>query len=355
MLDSTWANVPFIGLSATPWTRGLGSYYDELITAATTQDLIETGYLSPFKVFAPVHPDLKGVRTIGGDYHIDDLGQAMNRQPLVADIVQTWLKHGIDRQTLCFAVNRLHAEHIQQQFQAAGICAGYIDCETQATQRKEVRRKFATGEFQVVCNVGVLTMGVDWDVRCIILARPTKSEILFVQIIGRGLRCAQGKDHCLILDHSDTHLRLGFVTEIHHDRLDDGRTRGSRKRDSIKLPKECPQCSFLRPASTNICPHCGFTAQLVNRIKPVDGELCELRANKTRVFDREKIYAELKFVALERGYKPGWAWHKYHEYTGEFPHGLDHVRPQPVSSEMKRWLLSRQIAWAKSRSRVALP
>jgi superfamily II DNA or RNA helicase len=353
MLDPAWADVPFIGLSATPWARGLGSYYSDLIVAATTQELINTGYLSNFKVFAPGHPDLKGVHIVAGDYQIDELGQAMNRHPLVADIVQTWLKHGTGRPTLCFAVNRLHAEHIQQQFQAAGIRAGYIDCDTATHERKEVRRKFAKGEFQVVCNVGVLTMGVDWDVRCIILARPTKSEILFVQVIGRGLRPAEGKDHCLILDHSDTHLRLGFVTDIHHDRLDDGRTRECRKRDGIRLPKECPRCSCLRPASTNICPHCGFVAKLVNRIRLVEGELYELRANKTRVFDREKIYAELKFVALERGYKLGWAWHKYHEYTGEFPRGFDDVRPQPPSPEMKRWLLSRQIAWAKSRSRIA--
>jgi superfamily II DNA or RNA helicase len=355
MLDPAWTDVPFIGLSATPWTRGLGSYYGELIVAATTQNLIDTGYLSPFKVFAPGHPDLKGVRTVAGDYQIDELGQAMNRHPLVADIVQTWLKHGIGRPTLCFAVNRLHAEHIKLQFQAAGIRTGYIDCETPASERKEIRTKFKSGEFQVVCNVGVLTMGVDWDVRCIILARPTKSEILFVQIIGRGLRPADGKDHCLILDHSDTHLRLGFVTDIHHVDLDDGRTRATRKRDSIRLPKECPQCSCLRPASTNICPHCGFVAKAINRIKPIDGELYELRANKARVFRREEVYGGLKFVALERRYKPGWAWHKYHEYTGEFPRGLDYVQPRPPSSEIRRWLLSRQIAWAKSRTQVGTP
>jgi DNA repair protein RadD len=353
MLNPAWADVPFIGLSATPWTRGLGSYYPELIIAATTQHLIDTTYLSQFKVFAPAHPDLKGVRMVAGDYQIDQLGQAMNRHPLVADIVQTWLKHGVGRPTLCFAVNRLHAEHIQQQFEAAGVRAGYIDCDTPGTERNEIRRKFASGEFQIVCNVGVLTMGVDWDVRCIILARPTKSEILFVQIIGRGLRPAQGKDHCLILDHSDSHLRLGFVTDIHHDHLDDGRTRESRKCNSIRLPKECPQCSCLRPASTPLCPHCGFVAKPVNRINPVEGELYELRKDKTRGFDRERVFAELKFIELARGYKPGWAWHKYREHTGELPRGLDHVTPQPPSPEIKRWVLSRQIAWAKSRSRAA--
>ena len=178
------------------------------------------------------------MRTVAGDYHEGDLGDAMNKQPLVADIVETWLKHGVGRPTLCFAVNRAHAQHIADRFAEHGVRAGYVDCFTPANERTDIRNKFASGEYQIVCNVGVLTLGVDWDVRCIILARPTKSEMLYVQIIGRGLRTVEGKDHCLILDHSDTTLRLGFVTEIHHDELDDGKTRKSHKRDGIKLPKE---------------------------------------------------------------------------------------------------------------------
>jgi DNA repair protein RadD len=351
-LNPQWSDVPFIGLSATPWTRGLGAYYQKLIVAATTQNLIDAGYLSPFRTFAPAHPDLKSVRTLAGDYHEGDLSEVLDRPPLVADVVSTWLKYGVGRPTLCFAVNRLHAQHITDQFAEQGVRAGYVDCYTPAPERAEIRSKFASGEFQVVCNVGVLTTGVDWDVRCIILARPTKSEILFVQMIGRGLRPANGKDHCLILDHSDTTLRLGFVTDIHHEHLNDGKTRASRKRNGIKLPKECPQCACLRPTSTPTCPNCGHTAKVVNRIKPVDGELYELRPDKTRIFDREDVYAQLKFVALKRGYKPGWAWHKFKEYTNESPRGLDHVEPRPPSEELQRYLLSRQIAWAKSRSRV---
>jgi Helicase conserved C-terminal domain len=91
----------------------------------------------------------------------------------------------------------------------AGVSAGYIDAYTPSAERKQIERQFHAGEITVVCNVGCLTTGADWDVRCIILARPTKSEMLFVQIIGRGLRTATGKLDCLILDHSDTHARLG--------------------------------------------------------------------------------------------------------------------------------------------------
>ena len=78
MMDPAWQSRKFIGLSATPWTRGLGRYFDDLIIAATTGDLIAGGYLSPFRVFAPSHPNLTGVRTVAGDYHEGDLSGVMN-------------------------------------------------------------------------------------------------------------------------------------------------------------------------------------------------------------------------------------------------------------------------------------
>ena len=170
------------------------------------------------------------------------------------------------------------------------------------TSARKSGDKFASGEYQVVCNVGVLTIGVDWDVRCIILARPTKTEMLYMQIIGRGLRTAEGKDHCLILDHSDTTLRLGFVTEIHHDELTTARRASTTSATRIKLPKECPQCAYLRPPSTPECPNCGFIATPVNKVRHAEGELHELTRDKKPIIDpvahgqkREclRVYAEL--------------------------------------------------------------
>lgn len=185
-----WSAVPFVGLSATPYTKGLGKYYQDMIVAATTQELIDLGWLSPFKVFAPSHPDLKGVRTTAGDYNESDLEKAMDKKPLVADIVETWMKLGQNRPTLCYGVTRVHAKHIQQEFERAGVPCGYIDSYTELDERRQIAKQFADGELKVICNVGVLTTGIDWDVRCIILARPTKSDMLFQQIVGRSLRTA---------------------------------------------------------------------------------------------------------------------------------------------------------------------
>lgn len=333
MADPAWAKVPFVGLSATPWTRGLGKHYDDLIIAATTSGLIEGGYLSPFRVFAPSHPDLSGVRTVAGDYHEGDLSGAMNQSPLVADVVETWRRLGGNEPTLVFAVDRAHAKHLQQQFAAAGISTGYIDAYTDAADREAVRRAFHDGTTKVVCNVGCLTTGVDWDVRCIVLARPTKSEMLFVQIVGRGLRTAAGKQHLTILDHSDTHLRLGFVTDIHHDRLDDGRERQAKKPgEAVRLPKECSNCSYLKPPKVACCPNCGFKAQVRSDVETVDGDLVELseRRRKPTMAEKQHWYSMLLHVQSVRGYKRGWAANAYRAKYSVWPNGLSEATAEPT-------------------------
>ncbi len=353
MMGQEWAKVPVIGLSATPWSRGLGRYYtDGLIIAGTTQEMIDRGRLSDFKVFAPHTPDLRGVRTTGGDYAEIDLARVMNTNDLVADIVETWLARASGRSTLCFAVDRAHAKAIQQKFLDRGVPCGYQDAFTSDSERASIEQRFRDGRYQVVCNVGTLTTGVDWDVRCIVLARPTKSEILFTQIIGRGLRLGDGKDHCLILDHSSTHQRLGFVTDIHHDRLNDGQEKISAKPDPMKLPKVCPQCKFVKPPKTPLCPNCGFITQAQPGIRNIDGELIELtrreRAHQWRQ-DREANYLQLITLAKSKGKTWGWVrWHFEKLYGADTWPGYKTGQPkQEPSAHLLSWITSRNIAWSK--------
>jgi superfamily II DNA or RNA helicase len=353
--DPHWSGTTFIGLSATPWTRGLGRHFDRLIVGATTQQLIDADYLAPFRVFGPASPDLTGVRTVAGDYHDADLSAVMNRSPLVADVVDTWKRLGHGGGTLCFAVDRAHAKHLQMQFIEAGIVAEYIDAYTPASEREQIGRRFHAGEVKVVCNVGCLTTGIDWDVHCIILARPTKSEMLFVQMVGRGLRTAEGKDDCLILDHSDNHTRLGFVTDIHHDELDDGRPRPKTEPKSTEaLPKKCPRCAFLKPPETRTCPSCDFTPRPQCQVVHEEGELVELEARRRAAEDeqdRRLFYAELRAIAADRGLKNGWAAHSFKAKFGTFPPWSwnDTLTATPTVTTL-RWVKSRMIAYAKARA-----
>jgi DNA repair protein RadD len=346
-------NVPIIGLTATPGTKGLGKHFAKLIIGSTTEELIDTGYLSPFRAFAPASPDLSGVHTVAGDYHEGELAEVMNKVALVADVVTTWLERAKDRPTLVFAVDRAHAKHLQQKFTAAGVSAEYIDCFTDAPTRNAIAKRFHASEVKVVCNVGCLTTGIDWDVRCIVLARPTKSEMLFVQMVGRGLRTADGKADCLILDHSDNHVRLGFVTDIHWHGLDDGKEPRKAAPRGEALPKKCPHCAYLKPPKTLACPQCGFIPVPKAGAVHVSGELVELasrsQARETTQEERIEFYRQILWIQERRSYKPGWAAHQYKNRHGHFPPwAWNHLVPKEPTASTLSWVKSRQIAFAKA-------
>lgn len=356
----------FVGLTATPWSAGLGKLYDDLLKPTSLAELIAGGYLSTFRVFAPSRPDLSGVRTVAGDYHEGDLEVAMNKTKLVADIVDTWLARADGRPTLCFATSRKHAKAIHDQFEAVGVPVAYVDANTPRDERDDIGRALARGEVKVVCNIGTLTTGIDWDVRCIILARPTKSESLFVQIIGRGLRTAAGKDHCLILDHSDTHLRLGMVTDIDRDELDTGRGKvatAAKREKRVPLPKCCASCAALMPVLSTVCPACGAEQPKTTGVTMIDGELVEVGSAVEGKPARESVlgrlqqqgkvavYGQLLCMAHERGHKDGWAAHKYREIFGVWPRGLAGSLYDPTP-ELMSWIRHRNIAWAKAKPRA---
>lgn len=363
---AAWDAIRFIGLSATPWTKGLGKHYDDLLIAATTQQLIDQGYLSDFRVFAPSTPDLSGIRTKAGDWETQGLAPVMSDRQLVADCVDNWLQHGEGRPTLCFAVDRAHASMLQEDFLAKGVPTAYIDAFTPTEERNKIARQFHDGSIRVVCNVGCLTTGVDWDVRCIVLARPTQSEILFTQIIGRGLRTAPGKDYCLIFDHSDTHQRLGFVTDIHHETLDDGKhkTGGGDGRDK-PLPKPCASCGALREPGQHACPACGFKPKRQSDVEHIEGELAEIKRTRTQAkhaknddwHRRVRFFGELLGYAEFKGYRPGWAANQYRNRYGEWPDLVkDHASPiYEISGATDSWIKGQQIRFAKGRAKAKRP
>ena len=354
-----WQTVPFIGLTATPWAKGMGTIWDDLIIGITTAKLIESGSLSDFKVYAPAHPDLSNVKTVLGDYEAKGLGEAMNQGSLVADIVSTWLERGKNSATIAFCVNRIHAKNVQQQFVEAGVAAEYMDAYTDIADRNDIVSRFAAGVTKIICNVGVLTTGFDADVRCIILARPTKSEILYTQMFGRGLRTAEGKECLIVLDHSDTTLRLGFVTDIHHDTLDMG-VKASAAPRKAPLPKECPKCAFVKPVKVHECPSCGFKPEASDKTQVTDGELYEITKGKAIKKDvwswegKQRFYSELIFYAKLRGYKSGWAYWAYRDKFKEPPNrSLLNTPARDISPETSGWITSRNIRQAKSKKRGA--
>ena len=350
-------DTPFLGLSATPWARGLGKYYDHLIVAATTADLIRDGFLSPFTVYAPSNPDLSSVSTVAGDFHEGQLAEAMDVPVLTGDIITEWFKRGEDRPTLAFCVDRKHARHVHERFEEVGVAAEYMDGFTAREDREATFERFRAGQTRIIVNVGVLVVGVDLPtVSCLIDARPTKSPIRYVQVIGRGLRPSEGKDKLVVLDHAGNALRLGLVTDIHRDRLDDGEEKAAARKQreqSEPLPKLCEACKAVVPIAATACPACGEPVRALTTVQEVEGDLVELSSRRSGrrdipEWERRRFYAELLGLAEERGYAAGWAAHKFREKFAHWPNGYDRVALEP-SVATRNWVRSRQIAFAKAR------
>jgi len=342
----------FVGLSATPWSRGMAEDWQDLVIPVRMQELIDANFLSPFRVYAPTHPDLSGVKTVAGDYHEGQLAEVMGQAVLIADVVQTWKKLAHCQPTLVFAVNRAHAAQIQKEFALAGVQMGYCDAHIDRIERKVLFDRMARGELAGIVNVGTLTTGVDADVRCVVLARPTKSEMMFVQMIGRALRTAPGKSEALILDHADNHARLGFVTDICHPSLLDGKGKNAtRKEQGEAMPKECKACGALKPPKVRECPSCGFTPERQSEIEEEAGELVEItKTRKPNKFDKQRFWSMARFVDVQRGKHGKLAKALYRGKFGVWPVGLDNTPIQP-DGEFLSYERSRRIAYAKGRGR----
>ncbi len=363
---------PCIGLSATPFARGLGKPYpeladrplfEELVIGATVQSLVDAGHLTDLEIYAPSCPDMTGAktsRTAEGeqDYRQADIEEAADRPELVGDILRHWFKLAGGVKTICFASSIAHSQHIVEQFHAAGVTSEHLDCYMDDETRADILGRFERGDFTLLSNVSLLSEGFDVpDTSCMILARPTKSLTRFLQMVGRVLRPAPGKIRALLLDHSGSVERIGHPFDDLPLELNDGNANksGGRKEERKKSePKPCPKCKFVRDAGVHECPKCGFKPQRQSNVEVADGELVRLdrKTKKPATPDRKQhVYSQLLHVARARGYSPGWVSHKYREMFDVWPRGMKAVEAAPTA-ELMGWLKSRQIAAAKAREKA---
>lgn len=359
--------LPVVGLSATPFAVGMakgypeigGPLFEQLVVGATITDLIGSGYLVDCDVFGPSEPDLACVRSSKGidgvlDYNQSELEDATDKPELIGDILAHWRKLAAGKQTVVFACSIPHSKHIVEQFQSAGIPAEHIDYHHDDEERAAILDRFARGETTVLSNVALLSEG--WDcpsTEVMILARPTRSLIRFIQMVGRVLRPAPGKERALLLDHSGSTARLGHPCDDLPLELDDGQPKTAGKQPAERqesLPNACPRCHFMRPARVHSCPKCGFSPERQSTVEIATGELVKQERKKPiRKQAGQHVYSQLLGYAESRGFKAGWAYHKYAEFFGgKHPNGLRQVAVTPTP-EMLGWIKSRLIAATKSK------
>jgi len=359
LLDQ-WPNARRIGLTATPARkdgRGLNNLFDDLIEVASVGALTDLGYLVPARYFSISEPDMDRVHTIGGDYRTDETEAAM--APLLGDIVQTWLQRAGARRTAVFAISVAHSVNLCAAFAAAGVRAEHVDGGTPLGQREEIFSRFASGDTQVLCNVLVASIGFDLpELDCIVLARPTKSLVMYLQMLGRGLRSAPNKTDCLVLDHSGCVHRLGFAADERFWTLE-----GHQDLESTRAAREaaqgkeitCPACQCVYSGG-RVCPECGhYIAPKGKEIQTLDGELVEVGAHLDDDEQaRLQFYLELRGYGERRKFKIGFAYLKFIERYGRKPPWEWNKQPAAKPSLVtERWVQSRLIAWFKSRGASA--
>lgn len=327
-----WPGAVAVGLTATPVRtdgRGLGDLFDVMVQCPDIQELTGMGHLVPTRVFAPANVDLGKVRVGAEDYNQAQLAGVMDKATLTGDIVAHWLRLAKDRLTVAFGVNCDHSRHIRDQFRAANVKAEQLDGKTPGRLRDQLLADLAGGAIRVLCSVGVLTEG--WDcppVSCAILARPTVSMGLYLQMVGRILRPYPGKRDGLILDHA------GCVAT--HGLPDDPRV-WTLERDAPLLPssrrkagvKVCPECYAVYGGSAVQCKPCGWvfsTNEPRQGPEQLDGELAEV--DERRKLERYLTIPDAQREAIYRhwlqqeaeGRQPGYAAQRYR--------GMFHERPR---------------------------
>lgn len=349
-----------IGLTATPFTKGMGKHYDAVVSVTTTRKLIEDGYLAPYRIYAASEPDMDGAPVVAGEWKEKDAAE--RSMPIVGDCVAEYLKHGDDQKFIAFAVNVTHCEEMQRQFLAAGIQTGLYTYRTTDAERADMVQEFRKPDSYLrgLVSVSALAKGFDVeDVGVVIMARPLRSSLAeHIQILGRGLRRDPNNADkvCTILDHAGNTLRFWEPMNAFFDEgtleLDDGKTKKSSKSDRKgPEPKKCTRCAHVH-APRPSCPMCGFEYPRRTFVEHQAGELGEVGAGAAAAAEeRRSVHAQLVWIQRERGYQPGWVAHKYRERYAVWP-PREEPEPEPPTRKLERWIKSRQIAYAKAQAKA---
>lgn len=325
-------NAVVIGLTATPALgngKGLGRLWRGLEMAVSNKQLVAEGWLVPCRVFAPFRPELGGVELdSNGDYKKDQLAERMNKPKITGDVLLHWHKYANGQPTVIFGCNIAHAKAMQRQFMEGGVQLGHIDQSTPDEERADIFRRVKNGELKGFTNVSVARRGLDLPclaVACVV--RPTRSLVLWLQMIGRIRRPWEGKTEAIVIDHAgacdfhcmpDEEIEWDLnAKERVSDRLQDAKDSGK-----IEKTHTCPECHccFIGPK----CPNCGYMLKAEEiEPKPVvhaDGLLVERTGRESIPHAEVQAFWNTCVARAVNGNKKcGYAIHLFVEEHGVVP------------------------------------
>ncbi len=324
LVDLYWDKAVWVGFSATPIDeRGYRlEGWDRTIYNNQVQDLLEMGMLTPVKVMVEETPEgLADVGKMGGDYNEKELSNFMNDAGKVANVFEIWLKYAKNRKTMIFAVTIQHAESIKEKFEVNGIKVAIVHSKMSEAEEEQHMLAFSNDEVTVMINVGKLSTGYDEpSVDCLLIARPTKSLRLMLQIWGRIYRLFKGKTEGLILDLAGNIQEHGYPTERRNFNLE----KPSKKKGGEMLDTEhkCESCKVnfhmrdckrtvketeMETLTTWYCPSCNNLVNEKVEQKKLITKLVEVKdPSQVEAVSMEDL-GEFVFAVQEyKGYKDGW-------------------------------------------------
>jgi len=353
-----------VGLTATPFTAGLGKFYTNVISATPTKMLVNKGWLTPLRVYIAKEIDMSQAKKVAGEWSMADATESGKK--ITGDIVAEWIKKtheifGKPRKTICFAAGVEHGRDLEKQFKDQGYNFVSISYREDDEFKQKTIEEFSKPDTQIngLIATDILTRGFDVpDVMIGISARPfSKSLSSHVQQMGRIMRPSEGKEFGVWLDHSGNYIRFRQDwDQVYEEGVNELSTEGekSKKEPTEREKKDCvcPKCQGLMLGLK--CTVCGFVRVPLQTVYSVPGEMVALEGAQQADVENRKFYAELVTYANLRSYKVGWAAHKYKEKFGVFPPRYWNGDPKrSVSLATSNWIRSRTIAYAKAKAKSA--
>lgn len=324
-LGNTWSEIMRkypdarrLGVTATPVRldgRGLKATFDHMILGPNVAELIAMGYLVRPRVFAPPTVDTSGLRIRMGEFQTGAAETLMDVPTITGDALSHYRQHADGLPGLAFCTSVQHAHHVAEQFRNAGISAIALNGGTDKDLRRMAVQDFRDGKIKILASCDLFSEGFDVPGAHIgILLRPTASEGLFLQQVGRLLRPAPGKESAIILDHAGNTDRFGMPQTVREWELTDTVVHKKKAKPGIRV---CPKCFAASPMRTRICVECGhvFEVQPRQEVLEKDGILVERtedevqRRRERQDQGRAATLAQLQEIARIKGHKPGWAEH----------------------------------------------
>ena len=336
-----------LGLSATPGRadgKGLGDFWETIVTAAGYEELRELGFLVPARVFLGYAPDMKGVRSIDWE---SEAAKRVDKPKLVGDIVENWLRYASDRKTFVFGATQSHATHLRDEFLKAGIRAAHVDDTTPPEERAQAFSDLRTGEIQVLTNVEICTYGIDVpEVSCVVLASPCRSLVRYRQRCGRALRPFEGKQDCIVLDHAGGVVMHGFPDEdiewpLEKSRSIDQEYQKKRNEGGTKEPIICTACGCAY-SGMPVCPNCGSRQARQGRAIAVErGLLKEIKREKRKIVvnsfeQKQKYWNQCLAIMARKGRTCGAAAQMYSRKIGVPPWQTKGLQRVPRFEDWKK-------------------